>query len=231
VANPDIGAIVIDVDSPGGLLDLIPETAAEVFNARGTKPIIAVVNTLACSAAYWIAAQADELVSTPSGSAGSVGVYRIHEDWSGANEQMGIDPTYVYAGTYKTEGNPDEPLGDDARAEWQTHVDLIYGEFTTAVAEGRGVSVADLLVAPAGGGGRASSRAHVVMPPARGEDPASPAEPAEPEPTPEPTPEPAAPEPAPAEPAAPATPAEPASSDDDELSDDDRQAIADVLHN
>jgi signal peptide peptidase SppA len=140
VQSPDVGAIVLDVDSPGGLVDLVPETAAEIRDARGTKPIVAVANTMAASGAYWIAAQADELVVTPSGSVGSIGVYMVHEDWSGFNEQQGIQPTYISAGEYKTEGNPDEPLSDEARADWQQEVDDLCAMFVADVAAGRGVT-------------------------------------------------------------------------------------------
>lgn len=140
VASPDVGAIVLDVDSPGGLIDLVPETAAEVREARGSKPIVAVANTMAASGAYWIAAQADEIVVTPSGEAGSIGVYMVHEDWSAFNEQAGIQPTYISAGRYKTEGNPDEPLSEESHTAWQQEVDDIYGQFVDDVAAGRGVS-------------------------------------------------------------------------------------------
>lgn len=138
--SPDVAAIVLEVDSPGGLVDQVPETAAEVHAARGKKPIVAVVNSLAGSAAYWIAAQADELVVTPSGNAGGIGVYRIHQDQSGANAQAGVDVTYIYAGRHKVDGNPDEPLADDARADWQQHVDDLCTMFVEDVARGRGVS-------------------------------------------------------------------------------------------
>jgi signal peptide peptidase SppA len=140
--SADVGTIVLDVDSPGGLVSLIPETAEEVFQARGSKPIIAVANTLAASAAYWIASQADELVVTPSGEAGSIGVYMIHRDVSGMNARVGVAPQYVKAGRYKTEGNPDEPLGDEGEAQWQAECDELWGMFVNAVAQGRGVSAA-----------------------------------------------------------------------------------------
>jgi signal peptide peptidase SppA len=149
--SPDVGAIVLDVDSPGGLIDLVPETAAEIRDARGTKPIVAVANTMAASGAYWIAAQADELVVTPSGSVGSVGVYMVHEDWSGWNEQQGIQPTYISAGRFKTEGNPDEPLSDEARADWQQEVDDLYAMFVADIAAGRNVT-ADVVQAQYGEG-------------------------------------------------------------------------------
>jgi capsid assembly protease len=136
----EVSAILIDVDSPGGLTDLVPETAADIRNARGTKPIVAIANTMSASAAYWIAAQADELVVTPSGEVGSVGVYAVHDDFSGWNEQKGIKPTYVKAGKYKAEFNPDEPLSAEAQAHLQATVDAYYGMFVADVAAGRGVT-------------------------------------------------------------------------------------------
>jgi signal peptide peptidase SppA len=138
--SPEIQAIVLDVDSPGGYIDLVPETAQEIYDSRGEKPIVAVANTTAGSAAYWIASQADELVVTPSGSAGSIGVYMLHEDWSKFNEDFGVDPTYIFAGRYKVDGNPDEPLSETALQEWQQEVDDLYALFVDAVARGRGVS-------------------------------------------------------------------------------------------
>jgi len=144
VQSPDIGAIVIDIDSPGGIISLVPETAAEVRAARGSKPIIAVCNTMAASAAYWIASQADEVVCTTSGEAGSIGVYMVHEDYSKWNERVGVSPTYIKAGKYKAEGNPDEPLSEAGSAAWQQEVDDLYSMFLDAVAAGRGVSADDV---------------------------------------------------------------------------------------
>jgi signal peptide peptidase SppA len=142
--DEEVSTVVLNIDSPGGLVDLVPEVAAEIRGARGAKPIVAVANTRASSAAYWLASQADELAVTPSGEVGSVGVYLLHTDWSGANEKEGIAPTYISAGKFKTEANPDEPLTDDAREHLQALVDDSYGMFVSDVAAGRGVSEADV---------------------------------------------------------------------------------------
>jgi signal peptide peptidase SppA len=152
MASPDVSAIVIDVDSPGGITDLVTETATEIRAARGQgKRIVAIADTQMASAAYWIASQADEIVATPSGSAGSVGVYRIHQDWSVANAQMGIAFSYIAAGKYKVEGNPDQPLDEAARAAWQADVQDAYDMFVADVAAGRGVS-AETVIADYGEG-------------------------------------------------------------------------------
>lgn len=136
----DVASILLDVNSPGGLVEMVPEAAAAIRERRGEKPITAVANTLAGSAAYWLAAQADELYVTPSGLVGSIGVFGTHTDISGAQEQAGIKTSIISAGKFKTEGNTFEPLSDEARAAKQELVDAMYGMFVADVAAGRGVS-------------------------------------------------------------------------------------------
>lgn len=140
LADPQVDAIMLDIDSPGGSTDMIPELAAQIRGARGVKPIMALANTMAASAAYWIGSQADEFVVTPSGNVGSIGVYAAHQDVSAKQEQDGVRTTFISAGKYKVEGNAYEPLGDDARAALQERIDAFYGMFVADVAAGRGVS-------------------------------------------------------------------------------------------
>lgn len=141
MGDSSVQALVLDVDSPGGQVDLIPELAAEMRAARGTKPVVAVANTLAASAAYWLAAQADEVVVTPSGSVGSVGVFAAHDDISAMQEKLGVKTTLISAGKFKTEGNPFQPLDAEALAHIQSLVDEAYGMFVNDLAKGRRVSV------------------------------------------------------------------------------------------
>jgi capsid assembly protease len=143
-ASDNVGSIVIDVHSPGGSCYLVPETAAEVRAARSKKPVIAVADTLSASAAYHIASQADELIASPSALVGSIGVYTAHEDWSKFDANLGVKTTLISAGKYKTEGNPFEPLSEEARQAMQASVDELYALFVADVAKGRGVSVADV---------------------------------------------------------------------------------------
>ncbi len=142
LADPDVAAILIDVDSPGGAVDGVAELAAEIAAARGRKPIVAVANTLAASAAYWIATQADELVVSPSAEVGSIGVFAAHQEFSRMDERIGVTTTLISAGKFKTEANPYEPLTDEARAAIQARVDDYYRMFVDAVARGRGVTAA-----------------------------------------------------------------------------------------
>lgn len=137
VNNPDIKAIILDIDSPGGTVSGLPELANLVYNSRGQKPIIAQINSLAASAAYWLAAACDEIVITPSGLAGSVGVYSMHEDYSKMVEARGIKATFVFAGEHKVDGNPYEPLGEDHKAHMQASVNEYYEMFVSDLARFR----------------------------------------------------------------------------------------------
>ena len=139
-ADPNIGTILYDIDSSGGTVPGISELAAKMFALRGQKKQIAQVNDRAASAAYWLASQCDEIVSIPSGTAGSIGVFSAHQDLSKALEQEGINVTLISAGKHKLEGSPFAPLTDEAKAVMQARVDDAYAQFVKDVARGRGVS-------------------------------------------------------------------------------------------
>lgn len=139
-ADPSVSAVVLNVDSPGGTISGLPEAAAAIRRLRDEKPVIAISNDLAASAAYWLASQADEIVGTPESLTGSVGVYLMHADVSGMLAQAGIDVTFIASSPEKVEGNPYEPLTDGARAHLQGIVDSSYDLFTKDVAAGRGIT-------------------------------------------------------------------------------------------
>jgi signal peptide peptidase SppA len=141
VADPSVSAICLEVDSPGGQAEGTEELATRVRAARTDKPVVAVANSLAASAAYWVASQATELMVTPSGEVGSIGVFYMHQDFSGALAEDGVEVTFLSAGEGKTDANPFEPLSGSARADLQGRVDSLYGMFSRTVALGRGVGV------------------------------------------------------------------------------------------
>ena len=159
-ADANAEAIVLNIDSPGGVVDLVAETAEKVFSARRAgRPIVAVANTLAASAAYWIASASDELVVTPSGSVGSIGVYGMHDDLSEAMKKLGVNRTLIRSGPRKAEGVVG-PLDDAAKAHRQKSADYTYDMFVKAVSRNRGVSASVVRADPEQadehfGGGRA----------------------------------------------------------------------------
>ena len=144
MAEPEISAVVLDVDSPGGSVFGIEELAGIIRAGRGRKPIVAMANTLMASAAYWIASQADEILASPSSQVGSIGVIGVHQDISEAEAKAGIKTTLVTAGKFKGDGNEHAPLTDSARATMQQLVDGYYAAFVQDVSRGRAVSVAQV---------------------------------------------------------------------------------------
>jgi signal peptide peptidase SppA len=140
MADDSVGAVVLNVDSPGGSIYGVPELAEKIFQARGRKPTCAIANSFMASAAYWIGTACDEVSVTPSGEAGSVGVYCVHMDTSAADEQQGFKYTFVSYGKYKAEYASEIPLSEEARAELQRRIDADGAMFDGAVAKARKVS-------------------------------------------------------------------------------------------
>lgn len=139
-----VSAVVLDVNSPGGSVGGITEAAEAIRELAARKPVVGIANHIAASAAYWLVSQSSRLMVTPSGEVGSIGVFAAHQDISAALEQMGVKINLIAAGKYKTEGNPYEPLGDEARAAIQSRVDQYYDLFVKDVARGRGVRASDV---------------------------------------------------------------------------------------
>ena len=144
VADPSVGSIVLDIDSPGGDVDGVDELASEIYAARKQKPITAVSDCLCASAAYYLASQASEIVVSPSSLTGSIGVYTMHADMSAALDNAGIKMTMIKYGEFKGEGNPYEPLSDPARDNLQELVNVYGAAFEKAVARGRGIKQDDV---------------------------------------------------------------------------------------
>lgn len=143
-ADSKVDAIVLEVDSPGGEVFGVPEAWTAIKESAKAKPVVAAVNSVSASAAYYMSSAATEIWVSPSGQVGSIGVYALHVDLSKALEAVGEHWTFVSAGKYKLEGNPVEPLGEEARGAIQAQVDSYYADFIRDVARGRGVGVEEV---------------------------------------------------------------------------------------
>lgn len=141
-----ITAIVLDIDSPGGTVDGTFELADNIFRARREKPVYAFSDGMMASAAYAIGAAAEAVyLSGPAVHVGSIGIVSAHVDYSGAEKQMGIKTTEMFAGKYKRITSAYEPLSDEGRAIMQEQVDYMYSLFVDIVAAYRGVSIKQVL--------------------------------------------------------------------------------------
>jgi signal peptide peptidase SppA len=137
-ARPDVKAVLLDIDSPGGSVSGTPELAQAVADLSRSKYVYAFSAGMLCSGAYWVASQCDAIYVTASARVGSIGVILPVIDASESLRNEGIKVEVFAAGKYKSAGTPGVPLTDDQRAWLQAGVEEIAADFHTAVlARGR----------------------------------------------------------------------------------------------
>ena len=140
LAKSEVHAIALVMDSPGGEVSGAFELAERIYAARGSKPIVAVADGMAASAAYLAASAADEVVLSATSYVGSIGVVMRHVDFSRALANEGISVSHIFAGDHKVDGNPYQPLPDAVRANLQADIEGLYQMFIQAVAQHRGMT-------------------------------------------------------------------------------------------
>lgn len=139
--DPQVTSIVIDVDSGGGAVSGVDAAAAAVRYAAGLKRTTAIANTTMCSAAYWIASGATEIVCTPAAEVGSIGVIGTHTDQSAQLEQEGLKVTYVRSTERKALGQSAEPMAGIVLEQWQSEIGRLHELFVQDIALGRNVTL------------------------------------------------------------------------------------------
>lgn len=143
VNDPSIKAIVLNVDSPGGEVNGTAELADMIFQARGSKPIVAYVGGYGASAAYWLASAADKIVMDATAMVGSIGVLTTYVDWSKYDEKMGLREYTIVSSQspYKA----DTPATDGGKKRIQAMVDDLASVFVSRIAQYRGVDESTVL--------------------------------------------------------------------------------------
>lgn len=136
-ADMAVNRAVIAFDSPGGMVSGIETVTSALRTLRAAKPVVAHVDGMAASAAYWLASQADEIVMTDLSEVGSIGVYTTHMDMSKLLERIGINVSLIASGRHKVEGNPFEPLSAEVRDTIAARIDDLRVAFAQEVAAGR----------------------------------------------------------------------------------------------
>ena len=137
-SRPDVQAVMLDFDSPGGTVGGTPELAQAIADLSAQKYTYAFTGGQLCSAAYWAASQSDAIYASPSARIGSIGVLMPVVDRSESLRNDGIKVEVFAAGKFKSAGTPGVPLTDDQRALIQSDVEEIAADFRAAVlARGR----------------------------------------------------------------------------------------------
>jgi len=139
VADTDTDAVILRFNSPGGTVTGCAEAAAAIDRiASGDKPVIAHAQ-MADSAAFWLASATNKIFVDPTGEVGSIGVICMHADYSKLYEEWGIKVTAIAAGAHKTDGNPYEPLTEQALERFKADMEYLRGQFVSSVAKYRGL--------------------------------------------------------------------------------------------
>ena len=138
VNDPDVGAIMLVIDSPGGTVAGTMDLAEEIAKAAAKKPVYAFIEDLAASAAMWISSQATKVfANNATALVGSIGTFAVLYDYSGAAEKLGVKVHVIKAGNFKGTGTPGTEITEQQLAEAQRIVDSLNTEFLSGVAKGR----------------------------------------------------------------------------------------------
>lgn len=141
--NREVGAILLDIDSPGGEVAGCFDFARKLRSmgaSGGGKPIVAFANEMACSAAYAIACSCDSVMTTETGMVGSIGVWTMLVDMTKGLSKNGIEATMIRAGERKARGGPYEHADKETFAKLQAWVDETWDIFATLVSENRPIT-------------------------------------------------------------------------------------------
>lgn len=151
LADSQVSAIVLSIDSPGGTVNGVEAAANRILSARSVKPVVAFADGMMASAAYWLGSATRAVVAQQTSDVGSIGALMVHHDFSVMDANAGVKITYLSAGKYKALGNDAEPLSGEAREMFQSQLDHVYSIFVSAVANHRGVSIDQVLSGMADG--------------------------------------------------------------------------------
>ncbi len=138
--NPSVAAVVLRINSPGGVVAPTQEIFSAVERVRAAgKPVIASMGSVAASGGYYVAVAANRIYASPGTLTGSIGVVMQLANVEGLLKKVGVDYVVVKSGSFKDIGNIARPLKPEERQVLQALLDDVYGQFVKAVAERRGL--------------------------------------------------------------------------------------------
>ena len=145
ISDPDVDGILLDMDTPGGMVAGAFDCADIIARMRDIKPIWALANDMNCSAGQLIASAASRRLVTQTARTGSIGVMMAHSNYGAALKTSGVEVTLIYSGDHKVDGNPYEKLPKEVRADFQARIDATRQMFAEKVAGYTGMSVQAVL--------------------------------------------------------------------------------------
>lgn len=145
MADESVRGVLLDIDSPGGQASGAFDCSDMIYRLREQKPVWALCNDMACSAAMLLAAACSRRLVTQTSRTGSVGVMMAHASFAGQLAQEGVDITLIYSGAHKVDGNQFESLPEEIRLDFQQRIDGARRMFAEKVATYTGLSVDEVM--------------------------------------------------------------------------------------
>ena len=130
-----IKAVVLRIDSPGGVVAPVQEIYREVMKLK--KPVVVSMGSIAASGGYYIAAAGDHVFANPGTLTGSIGVLMQFPKWGELMKKIGVKQEVVKSGKFKDTGSMYRELTPEERALFQETIDDVYDQFLEAILEGR----------------------------------------------------------------------------------------------
>lgn len=143
-ADPNVDSILLRIDSPGGAVDGLAELGDAIADTLKQKPVVAYIDGMGASAAYYAASQAGEVYAGRTSLIGSIGIIMALYDYSALFEREGVKPVIITTGEHKGVGWEGTEITKEQQAEFQKIVDFYFADFVRAVSKGRGMRSAEV---------------------------------------------------------------------------------------
>lgn len=144
--NPSVKAIVLRIDSPGG--GVVPSQeihdAVQRVRSKNNKAVITSMGSVAASGGYYIAVATDRIMANSGTLTGSIGVIMEMANVEGLLKKIGVEGVVIKSGRFKDVGSPLRKMSEEEHRLLQSVMDDVHQQFIEAVAEGRGLDVADV---------------------------------------------------------------------------------------
>jgi protease-4 len=139
--NPLVRAVVVRINSPGGVVAPTQELYGALHQLRQAgKPVVASLGAVAASGGYYVAVAADQIFANPGTLTGSIGVIMQLPNFESLMKKVGVEYVVIKAGQFKDIGNVARPMSPEERRVLQTLLEDVHGQFISAVADGRKLS-------------------------------------------------------------------------------------------
>ena len=145
VSDPSVDGILLDMDTPGGLVAGAYDCSDIIARMRDIKPVWALANDMNCSGGQLLASAASRRLVTQTARTGSIGVMVAHSNYGEALKKKGVEITLIYSGKHKVDGNPYGSLPPEVREQFQAKIDATRQMFAERVSEYTGMSVKAVL--------------------------------------------------------------------------------------